>query len=172
VNIDYDLGGRITAIEDNDAKNSSLNAPAAIDCAEWRQRPEHLRELVVTAEDCDALGHTNNVVYLRWLEVMAWQHSAVAGLDWPAYQRLNRAMVARHHDITYLQATVSGDRLWLATWREFCDGRLRFRRGYQIINVASRKTVLQGTTEWVCVRVDNGRAARMPAEFVAAYSPC
>lgn len=161
--IDYDLNGRLIALQDE--------VVAALPV--WVQQPDWLCELTVTEEDCDVLGHTNNVRYVRWLEAIAWQHSEALGLGWEAYQRCNHAMVARHHDIHYLRATVPGEKLWLATWRDSCDSKLRFRRGYQIIvaNAGKPTNVLKGYTEWVCVRVDNGKPARMPVEFVQAYSP-
>lgn len=163
MSIDYDLNGRLKRVGDN----------AVVALPVWRQSPEWLCSLTVSEEDCDVLGHANNVRYVRWLEAMAWQHSASLGLDWLAYQRFNRAMVARHHDIHYLRATTPGQVLWLATWRQFCDQKLRFTRGYQIVTADMLKpmVVLNGETEWVSVRVDNGRPARMPTEFAEAYSP-
>ena len=96
-----------------------------------------------------------------------------AGLGLAGLSAVYRAMVARHHNIHYLRATTPGEVLWLATWRQFCDKKLRFTRSYQIITADLQQpmVVLNGETEWVSVRVDNGRPARMPAEFAEAYSP-
>ena len=32
------------------------------------------------ASDIDGLQHTNNAVYVRWCEQVAWHHSALLGL--------------------------------------------------------------------------------------------
>ena len=58
-------------------------------------------QVQVLPEQIDVLGHVNNVVYLQWVEQVAWQHSQQLGLDLAAYQRLDAAMVAREHQLVY-----------------------------------------------------------------------
>ena len=48
---------------------------------DWDHPHPFLRRCVATAADIDALGHTNNTVYVRWCEETAWDHSAALGLD-------------------------------------------------------------------------------------------
>jgi acyl-CoA thioester hydrolase len=126
--------------------------------------------LTVAADDTDVMGHTNNVVYLRWLEQVAWAHSTALGLDWPAYQRLNRAMVARRHELDYLQPSFAGDELSVGTWLADNDGKLSMWRRYQVMRIADGQTVLRGLTHWVCVDLESGRPRRMPDEFRTAYA--
>lgn len=125
--------------------------------------------VTVTAEQQDAFGHTNNVVYLQWLEQVAWAHSAALGLGMADYQRLNAGCVARRHELDYLAPTFVGETLWLATWIHENDGRLAMWRRYQIIRERDAKTVLRGATQWVCVDMTSGRPKRQPPEFLAAY---
>ena len=56
----------------------------------------------VLPEQCDGLGHVNNVQYLHWAEDLAWAHSSALGLGLARYQTLDCAMVAREHVLTYL----------------------------------------------------------------------
>ena len=126
--------------------------------------------VTVGPEHLDAYQHTNNVVYLGWLEQVAWAHSNALGLDMAAYCRLNVGCVARRHELDYLAPTFAGDALMLATWIHENDGRLSMWRRYQIIRVADAKTVLRGATQWVCVDMTTGRPKRQPPEFVAAYT--
>lgn len=36
--------------------------------------------ITVRPEDTDRLGHANNVVYVRWLEEVSWQHIDSLGM--------------------------------------------------------------------------------------------
>ena len=125
--------------------------------------------MTVAEADIDVMGHTNNVTYLRWLEQVAWAHSTQLGLDWAAYQRLQRAMVARRHELDYLLPSFAGDELRIGTWLAESDGKLSMWRRYQVIRVADGQTLLRGRTHWVCVDLESGRPRRMPEEFLKAY---
>ncbi|MES0874213.1 acyl-CoA thioesterase [Sinimarinibacterium thermocellulolyticum] len=137
---------------------------------DWDVDRPHLLPVTVTAEHLDRFGHTNNVMYLHWLEQVAWSHSVSLGLDFEAYERLGAGCVARRHELDYLAPTFANDRLWLATWVHENDFRLSMWRRYQIVREADGKTVLRGATQWVCVDMKSGRPRRMPPEF-RAYAP-
>lgn len=120
--------------------------------------------------DIDELGHANNVCYLAWLERCAWAHSAAVGFDVQQMLALNRAMVVRNVRMQYLQATFEGDELLIGDWLSSSDGRLRATRTFQILRPGPRPTVMRAEVDFVCVDVEQGRPARMPPEFVAAYT--
>lgn len=119
----------------------------------------------------DAFGHTNNVVYLGWLQDAAWAHSAALGFSMADYQRIGTGCVARRHELDYLAPTHAGDRLHVATWVAENTGRVDMWRVYQIIREHDARTVLRGRTHWICVDMASGRPRRQPPEFVAAYRP-
>lgn len=131
--------------------------------------PAFHRYIKVVDEHIDIMGHTNNVVYVSWLEDVAWGHSQALGLGWDKYQQLNRAMVARRHEVDYLAATFAGDELVMGTWIVENDRKLSITRRYQLIRVKDGVTVLRGCTKWVCVAIDSGKPKRMPVEFVDGY---
>lgn len=134
----------------------------------WDFPDPHLLRVRVLPEHIDVMQHTNNVVYLRWLEDIAWDHSRHLGLDEAAYERLGHGMVARRHELDYLQPTFLDEEICLATWILHTD-RLSIRRAYQFLRPADGVTVFRGRTQWVCVDIKEGRVRRMPAEFQAAY---
>lgn len=138
---------------------------------QWDFPTPFIMNKTVEQRHIDVMGHTNNVVYLRWCEEVAWAHSNMLGLDWPTYQRLNRALVARKHEIEYLAATFEGDELIRGTWIVENDGKLSLHRAYQFIRASDGKTVLRGRTHWVCVDIQSGAAKRMPIEFAKGYPP-
>lgn len=135
----------------------------------WDLPDPHVITLEVTPQHIDVMGHTNNVVYLEWLEKVAWSHSNALGLDWDIYKKLNRALVARRHEIDYLAATFVGEQLLLGTWIVGNDRKLSVTRRYQIIRPADKVTVLRGQTHWVCIELGSGKPKRMPAEFADGY---
>jgi acyl-CoA thioester hydrolase len=137
----------------------------------WDVRQPFIQKMTVTAADLDQFAHTNNVVYLSWLERVAWAHSCSLGLDFPDYERLGAGCVARRHELDYLAPTFAGDELLLGTWIAECDAKFTMWRAYQIIRTSDAKTVLRGRTQWVCVDMKSGRLKRMPPEFVGAYRP-
>lgn len=141
----------------------------ATDFDGWDHPHPHLFRMTVGADSIDLMGHANNVEYLRWLEQAAWSHSNALGLDWAAYQRLDRAMVARRTELDYLAAAFLGDELVIGTWIVDNDGRVSTTRQYQLVRPADGKTLLRGKTQWVCVAISSGALKRMPPEFVTGY---
>ncbi len=137
----------------------------------WDVAAPFVESVTVMPEDIDEFAHTNNVVYLRWLERVAWNHSVSLGLSMEDYRRLNAGCVARRHEMDYLAPTFAGDQLLAATWIAECDAKFTMWRGYQIIRPADGKTIMRARTHWVCVDLKTGRIKRMPPEFVAAYRP-
>lgn len=134
----------------------------------WDFPNPHIVRMTVQAEHLDEFRHTNNVVYLKWLEKLAWEHSRELGLDWADYERLGYGMVARRHELDYLLPTFLGEEIWLATWILYTD-KLVIRRAYQFLRPADGQTVFRGRTRWVCVDLKEGKVRRMPPEFQAAY---
>ncbi len=137
----------------------------------WDVIEPFTQAVTVQASDLDEFGHTNNVVYLAWLEKVAWGHSVSLGLSMADYKRLGCGCVARKHELEYLAPTFQGDELLLGTWVHENDGRLSMWRGYQIVRPKDGKTVLRGRTHWVCVNLATGKPRRMPAEFIKGYQP-
>jgi acyl-CoA thioester hydrolase len=134
----------------------------------WDFPAPHVLSARVLHEHIDVMRHTNNVVYLKWLEDVAWDHSRHLGLDEVAYERLGHGMVARRHELDYLQPTFLDEEIWLGTWILHTD-RLAIRRAYQFVRPADGQTVFRGRTQWVCVDIKEGRVRRMPPEFQTAY---
>lgn len=135
----------------------------------WDRPQPHTLDVVVSPEHIDLMRHTNNVVYLQWLEDVAWAHSAALGLGPAQYEALGHGMVVRQHELNYLQATRLGERLVLGTWLTGAD-KLTLQRHYQFIRTDDGQTVFRGRSEFVCVDIAQGRVRRMPPEFVQAYS--
>ena len=135
----------------------------------WDRPEPHLLSIVVKPGDIDELGHTNNAVYVRWLERCAWQHSEALGLDLASYRQLDRAMVVLRHEIDYLAAAYLEDQLMVATWIVHSDQKLRLTRHFQICRSSDQQTLLRAQSTFVCIALTTGRPKRMPVAFIEGY---
>jgi acyl-CoA thioester hydrolase len=136
---------------------------------QWDHTHPYVLHVTVQDQHIDLMRHTNNVVYLQWLEDVAWAHSSALGLGPAEYEALGHGMVVRQHELNYLQATRLGESLVLGTWLTHAD-KLTLRRHYQFIRLEDGATVFRGRTQFVCVDIAEGRVRRMPAAFQQAYS--
>jgi acyl-CoA thioester hydrolase len=118
------------------------------------------------ADDIDELGHVSNVAYVRWVQDVARDHSAVLGWDFAAYQALGAFFVVRRHEIEYLQQGYEGDDVtvttWVSSWRGASSWReTRITRGEQVI--------VRARTLWALLDPDSGRPRRIPHELKGAF---
>lgn len=135
----------------------------------WQHPNPFLIYQTVLPEHTDALGHTNNVTYVKWVENLAWGHSCALGFDLAVYQRENRALVVHKHELNYLKPTYDGDQLMMATWITHNDGKLGVSRAYEIKRQSDNETVFTGSSRFVCVDLKTGRPKRMPASYIQGY---
>lgn len=123
----------------------------------------------VEAHDIDGLGHTNNLVYVRWCQATAWSHSQQLGIGLKDYQQLQRAMAIRHASYDYLQASYLGEPVCVATWIVASDGRLNLTRQFQVFNTTTGVVLCRAELQFVCINLENGKPSRMPSLFKSGY---
>lgn len=137
----------------------------------WDHPAPFVHAVTVGADDIDGLEHTNNTVYVKWCERVAWAHSVSLGLDLETYRRLDRAMAITRSEWDYLQPSRLGQELLVGTWIIDWDRRLTMRRHFQIICPADSATLLRGAMRFACIAISSGRPRRMPEEFLEGYGP-
>ena len=120
----------------------------------------------VQPEDIDALGHANNVVWVRWLNQAAIAHASDVGWGMEACRAAGVLWVVRRHDIEYLLPAFAGEELTALTWPETLRAatsqrRTLFRRGEQLLASAE--------TTWVLLEQQSGRPRRVPPAMLASY---
>lgn len=121
--------------------------------------------ITVRPEDTDRLGHANNVVYVRWLEEVSWQHIDSLGMTWALHEETGKAMAITRTELDYLASANAGDELVLGTWLTDWDGRFRSARQFQLIRPADGKTLLRALSTHACVDMKSQRPARAPEAF-------
>jgi acyl-CoA thioester hydrolase len=134
----------------------------------WDHPAPYTLHVTVEPAHIDLMQHTNNVVYLQWMEDLAWAHSRALGLGPEEYQALGHGMAARTHELHYVQATRLGEALILGTWLTDAD-KLSLHRHFQFVRASDGETVFRGHTHFVCVDIAQGKVRRMPPAFQAAY---
>jgi len=83
--------------------------------------------------------------------------------------RIRRGMAAHRTEIDYQRAAVQGDRVLVGTWIVSTDAKLRVERRFQVKRAPDGETLARARTDYVCINLDSGRAARMPEPFSRAY---
>ncbi len=137
----------------------------------WDYPDPHTFHTRVMPEDMDALNHTNNTVYVKWCEQVAWSHSVSLGLDEVRYRELDRAMAITHSEYDYLQASREGDEIVAGTWIVSSDNKLTMNRRFQVIRLQDGVTLLRAAMRFACIEISSGRPRRMPKEFLEGYGP-
>src|SRR6202048_5487554 len=119
----------------------------------------------VRGYELDSLGHVNNSVYLSWAEEVATEHAEAAGYgrDWSASR--GGGWVIRQTEITYHQPAVYGDEVEVTVKVELVKGA-RGGRGTSVRRGADRTVLADVLTEWVWVRLSDGRPVAAPRELV------
>ena len=119
----------------------------------------------VRGYELDSLGHVNNAVYLSWAEEVATAHAEAAGYgrDWSANR--GGGWIIRKTEITYHRPAVYGDEVELTVRVELVRGARGVRRT-TIHRIADRELLAEVLTEWVWVRLSDGRAVAAPRELV------
>lgn len=140
-----------------------------LDFDKWDHPRPFTLQTQVAAADIDGLNHTNNTVYVKWCEQVAWAHSVALGLDLDAYRQLNRAMAITHADYHYLKASHQGQEIVAATWITEWDKKLTMKRQFQIVRVEDGATLLRANMRFACIDLTSGRPRRMPQEFLDGY---
>lgn len=137
----------------------------------WDHPTPHVLHTRVIAADIDGLNHTNNAVYVKWCEQVAWSHSVSLGLDLERYRELDRAMAITHSEYAYLQASREGDEVAVATWIVDWDRKLTMARHFQAIRIEDGVTLLRAGMRFACIELSTGRPRRLPKEFIEGYGP-
>jgi acyl-CoA thioester hydrolase len=123
----------------------------------------------VTWRDIDAAQHVNNSNYLAYAEDCAMQVMAAHG--WPL-ERLRSegiALVARRHQIEYLQPALLDDELELATWASNVTGD-SLKRHYTITRVSDGTLLAQVHSAYGWIDLATRRSARIPSAFMADFA--
>jgi acyl-CoA thioester hydrolase len=120
---------------------------------------------LVRSYEIDQNGHVNNAVYLNYAEALTVEHAEASGYGRVWSEAHNGAWVIRRHEIEYLRPAVMGDELELTVRVELVRG-VRGVRRTTIQRLPDGAPIANVLSQWVWVRLSDGRPARVPPELV------
>jgi acyl-CoA thioester hydrolase len=131
---------------------------------------EHALRFRVRSYELDENGHVNNAVYVQWAEHLTAEHAESAGFgrEWTVAR--GGAWVVRRHEVTYHLPAVRADEIE-ATVRVLALAGVRGVRHTVIRRASDGALLAEVRSEWVWVRLSDGRPARVPAELLDLYRP-
>lgn len=129
---------------------------------------EHALTFGVRTYELDENGHVNNAVFLNWAENLAASHAEAAGFGRRWSVEHGGGWVVRRHEITYRVPARRDDEVEGRVRVERLDGargtrRTVFRRTLDGVELA------EVVSEWVWVRLSDGRPGRVPRELLDRY---
>jgi acyl-CoA thioester hydrolase len=122
----------------------------------------------VPADAIDALGHVNNLEYLRWMQDVATAHSTAQGWPLERYLKLGAGWFVRSHTIEYRRPAFAGEAISLVTWVAGFN-RSSSRRKYLFFRSSDRQVVAKAETLWAFVNFRAGAPARIIEELRSAF---
>lgn len=124
----------------------------------------------VRSYELDGNGHVNNAVYLNYAEQLTIEHAELSGFGKAWTQAHGGMWVIRRNEIDYLKPAGYGDMLELSVEVLLVRGVRGVRRTL-IKSLPSGELLARVLTQWVWVRLSDGRPSRVPTELVEAAAP-
>ena len=121
-------------------------------------------------DECDAYGHLNNAVYLRYMQEAAFRASSDAGLGQKQYAAMDRYWLIRETEIEYQQALPAEETTTVQTWLEGMR-RTTARRHYVFNRPKHAAPAASAWTDWVFLNRETGQPARIPSDVQTAFFP-
>jgi acyl-CoA thioester hydrolase len=115
----------------------------------------------------DVLEHTNNKMYLVWMEEAALAHSETLGWPVDRYLNLGQTFVVKKHWMNYLRPTFLREQLMMKTWVATMEESLSWRR---FALFRGKKACFLGSTLYAFVDRTTGRSVPIPS-FVSEAFP-
>ncbi|MBD5780224.1 acyl-CoA thioesterase [Pelagicoccus sp. NFK12] len=116
----------------------------------------------------DVNRHVNNVVYVQWMQDVAYAHSKAVGYDAKRLDQLGTTWVIRSHFIRYHRPAVEGDQLIVYTWPHEMKRASALRR-YKFVRARDHVTVASGESDWVYLNRATGRPELLDDDLRAAF---
>jgi acyl-CoA thioester hydrolase len=122
-------------------------------------------QIKVTAEDIDGLNHVNNVVYVQWMDTVAFKHWAFLTQNNPLPQYI---WVVLKHEVEYLKQAVLGDIITVKTWVGETKG---FKSERLMEFYKNNQLLVQAKTVWGMLDANNYKPSRIRENVLKVLQP-
>jgi acyl-CoA thioester hydrolase len=120
--------------------------------------------------ECDAYGHMNNAVYLRYMQEAGIEAAAAIGQDHEALETIGRTWLPRFTEIEYLYPLRVGEEVQVKTWVSGFR-RVISRRMYEFWKSNGGQVVARAFTDWVFLDRTSMLPVSIPMELQSAFVP-
>lgn len=128
-----------------------------------QDKPKFRHSIQVRPEDIDALGHVNNVVYLRWVQEVATSHWMQAAPE----ELQNRYLwVVLRHEIDYVKPAFLIDDIIGYTWVGEHHGA-KFERFVSIYRAETEELLAEAKTMWCLLDAKTIRPKRIEQDVLS-----
>jgi acyl-CoA thioester hydrolase len=131
------------------------------------KRKVYTHEFVVQPHEIDAMGHVNNVIYLKWAQDAAEAHWESKGNQ---ELKSKYKWVVLRHEIDYLSPAFSGQTILARTWVESYAGA-KSDRIVELVNVETQKLLARSKTTWCLLDSQSLRPRRVEQELINIFAP-
>lgn len=122
----------------------------------------------VSKSHIDVNGHVNNVVYVQWMQEIAYAHSKAVGYDSEKLDQLGSTWVIRSHFIKYQRPALLDDELTVYTWPHEMKKASALRK-YKFVRPSDGAVIASGESDWVYIDRSNGRPMAIDDEMRSAF---
>jgi acyl-CoA thioester hydrolase len=125
------------------------------------------QEILVKPEHIDNMQHVNNVVYLQWVQDVAYAHWTTKA---PTNIQEQYKWVVLKHEIEYKSAALLGEELIAKTWVRDYAG-VKSTRVVQILKKSNNRLLAEANSLWCLISSTNNRPARIPDDIKSVFVP-
>ncbi|CAN5138291.1 thioesterase family protein [soil metagenome] len=122
-------------------------------------------DIAVKQSDIDEQNHVNNVMYVQWIQDVAYAHWRTLGSE-ELLGKYN--WVVLRHEIDYHSPALAGDTVIASTWIDVPEGP-RQRRYVSIRRSGDDRVLTSATTTWCLLDALSGRPKRVTEEITAVF---
>lgn len=130
--------------------------------------PVFRRTRVVAADDCDELGHVNNVRWLAFVGELAGAHATLGRADNDSLRVQGAIWIVRRHEVDYHRSALPGEEIVEETWVESMTGARSVRHS-KFTLARDGALLVSAVTTWAYVDAKTQRPRRIPPELHARY---
>ena len=122
-------------------------------------------KLKVTSADIDDLNHVNNVVYVQWMDKVAFEHWKFLTQNNPLPQYI---WVVLKHEIEYLKQAILGDEIIVKTWVGETKG---FKSERLMEFYKNNQLLVKAKTVWGMLDAENYKPSRIRENVLKVLQP-
>jgi acyl-CoA thioester hydrolase len=122
-------------------------------------------KIKVTSEYIDDLNHVNNVVYVQWMDQVAFEHWEFLTQNNPLPQYI---WVVLKHEVDYLKQAVLGDIITIKTWVGETKG---FKSERLMEFYKNNQLLVKAKTVWGMLDAENYKPSRIRENVLKVLQP-